>query len=83
MLAFFLLFYAESLLPMFSQTYYIFDTMMEQPIVWVQMIAASLMACLGEYGFRVMKSRKDGRYWPKVPQRGEDCETTEMINRGY
>jgi len=74
-LAFFLLLYVESMMPMFSQTYYIFDTMMEQSIVWVQMLSVSLLAILGEYAFKVYKSRVGGRYWPKDASKRE----SEMV----
>ena len=62
-LAFFFLFYLESLMPMFSQTYYIYDTIWEQAIVWVQMLAVSFLALLFEFGLKAYKSRKDGRYF--------------------
>lgn len=64
-LAFYTLLYIESLLPMFPQTYYIFDTMMEQPIIWFHMILIAAMACLLEYARKVFIARqKEGYYEP-------------------
>lgn len=47
-LAFFTILYIESLLPMFPQTYYIFDTMMEQPLIWFQIISCTMLASIVE-----------------------------------
>ena len=49
--------------------------MMEQSIVWVQMLSVSLLAILGEYAFKVYKSRVGGRYWPKDASKRE----SEMV----
>ena len=45
--------------------------MMEQPIIWVQLLAVISLTCIVEYAFKVSKSRSDGRYWPKNSSKEE------------
>lgn len=47
-LAFFTIFYIQSLLPFFPQIYYIYDTVMEQPLVWIQFICIAIIAAAFE-----------------------------------
>lgn len=56
-ITYFTILFLESMLPMFPQTYFIFDTMMSQGLVWSQIIVCALIASIVEYIQQLFKAQ--------------------------